>query len=105
MTVRRICMLSRSAFAFIAVLLLAVSPVTAAGQNPASPCPQGMAPIGGGFCIDAYEYPNMKGVKPLSSVSWDQAAKLCEAGGKRLCSFAEWRAACGGPKDQKYPYG
>ena len=43
--------------------------------------------------IDAYEYPNAKGERPQSA-SFFQAARLCAAEGKRLCSPSEWRAAC-----------
>ena len=43
--------------------------------------------------IDAYEYPNTKGERPQSA-SFFQAARLCVAEGKRLCSPSEWRAAC-----------
>ncbi|MBU0554038.1 SUMF1/EgtB/PvdO family nonheme iron enzyme, partial [Myxococcota bacterium] len=41
------------------------------------------------------------GVLPWADVSWAQAAAACEALGARLCSGAEWAAACGGA----YPYG
>ena len=43
--------------------------------------------------IDAYEYPNTQGERPQSA-SFFQAARLCVAEGKRLCSPSEWRAAC-----------
>lgn len=43
--------------------------------------------------IDAYEYPNAKGERPQSA-SFFQAARLCAAEGKRLCSPSEWRTAC-----------
>ena len=43
--------------------------------------------------IDAYEYPNAKGERPQPA-SFFQAAHLCAAEGKRLCSPSEWRAAC-----------
>ena len=43
--------------------------------------------------IDAYEYPNAKGERPQSA-SFFQAARLCAAEGKRLCSPSEWQAAC-----------
>ena len=43
--------------------------------------------------MDAYEYPNAKGERPQSA-SFFQAARLCAAEGKRLCSPSEWRAAC-----------
>ena len=43
--------------------------------------------------IDAYEYPNAKGERPQPA-SFFQAARLCAAEGKRLCSPSEWRTAC-----------
>ena len=43
--------------------------------------------------IDAYEYPNAKGEWPQPA-SFFQAARLCAAEGKRLCSPSEWRTAC-----------
>lgn len=43
--------------------------------------------------MDAYEYPNARGERPRAA-SFFQAARLCAAEGKRLCSLSEWRAAC-----------
>ena len=43
--------------------------------------------------MDAYEYPNAKGERPQSATFF-QAARLCAAEGKRLCSPSEWRPAC-----------
>lgn len=57
------------------------------------------------FCIDIYEYPNVKGQRPKSWVSWYDAKALCEAQGKRLCGRSEWTFACEGPNMQPYPYG
>lgn len=57
------------------------------------------------FCIDKYEYPNIKGAKPLMQISWYQAKDLCEAQGKRLCIDNEWTQACRGPENLPYPYG
>jgi hypothetical protein len=56
-------------------------------------------------CMDAYEWPNREGEAPLASVSWQEAADFCSAAGKRLCTLGEWRAACGGPDRETYPYG
>jgi len=42
---------------------------------------------------------------PTAGVSWHQAAAICRASGKRLCSGVEWQIACGGPNDSTYPYG
>ena len=59
----------------------------------------------GAFCIDRYEYPNRKGRKPVAYVSWDDAVRLCEELGKRLCTEDEWAKACGGVDGWLFPYG
>jgi len=41
-------------------------------------------------------------VLPWTFVTYDQAADACTAAGKRLCTGAEWQAACGA---LSYPYG
>ncbi|MFL5319514.1 MAG: formylglycine-generating enzyme family protein [Myxococcaceae bacterium] len=58
-----------------------------------------------GFCIDVYEYPNKRGGSPTVNVSWNDAKRLCEGKGKRLCSEAEWEKACKGPGNARFPYG
>lgn len=65
-------------------------------------CPQGMKLVkskSGNLCVDAYEYPG-RGSTPKTRVSWFEAKKICENNGKRLCSGAEFRRACG----SKYPW-
>ncbi len=58
------------------------------------------------FCIDLYEAPNQKGVKPIQGVTELEADWYCEAQGKRLCSDREWTRACLGPKGENtYGYG
>ena len=44
---------------------------------------------------------------PSSHLTWYQARRACAAQGKRLCTKAEWAAACGGdfPEPQDFPYG
>lgn len=80
-------------------------------------CPAGMAPTGRGTCIDVYEWPNQKGVKPMLGASAlpemrdiragrvMDATALCESVGKRVCSRDEWVSACKGPNRTKYPWG
>jgi hypothetical protein len=78
-------------------------------------CPQGMVlvdlPPGKAnrpffkVCIDKYEYPNNQGTVPKVAVSYDDAQKLCEQAGKRLCTTEEWRWACSGLEGYTYPYG
>ena len=64
-------------------------------------CPMGMVSLARGdgktFCIDKYEWPNIAGERPMTSVSWVQATIFCMDAGKRLCTAEEWSAACRGP--------
>ena len=53
------------------------------------------------FEMDAYEYPNRLGEKPLLA-TWFDAAMLCAAEGKRLCESAEWKRACAGQEAFQY---
>jgi formylglycine-generating enzyme len=57
------------------------------------------------FCIDRYEFPNKKDVKPDVMISWYDVKKSCENEGKRLCVDHEWSLACEGPEILPYPYG
>jgi serine/threonine protein kinase len=57
------------------------------------------------FCVDTYEYPNRPGEQPMVNVTWNDAKKLCEGKGKRLCSEQEWEKACKGPQSLRFPYG
>ena len=71
-------------------------------------CPDGMAFVEsphGNFCIDQYEWKNRRGARPLNNISWQEARDSCLSVGKRLCTAAEWTAACKGPYNWKYPYG
>lgn len=94
-------------------------------------CPMGMAfiPRTGAddesdfsYCIDAFEASradategdagssdspprSVPGVLPWSGVTAAEAATLCEAAGKRLCTLSEWRLACEGPETSLWPYG
>jgi len=72
-------------------------------------CPLGMLAMtrndGSTFCIDKYEWPNIDGEKPMTSVSWVQAKIFCMDAGKRLCTADEWTTVCRGPGKSTYPYG
>ncbi len=72
-------------------------------------CPEGMRAVlrsdGTSFCIDEYEWPNVRAKRPLANVSWTEAAVICLDAGKRLCTGDEWIAACRGSGDNRYPYG
>lgn len=57
------------------------------------------------FCIDRYEYPNVRGDKPVVMKTWTQAAATCRSLGKRLCTGSEWTLACEGNERLPYPTG
>ncbi|MEL6548527.1 MAG: SUMF1/EgtB/PvdO family nonheme iron enzyme [Myxococcota bacterium] len=57
------------------------------------------------YCIDRFEYPNKKGTRPQTGVSFAQAKRSCESRGKRLCSEVEWERACKGPSNARFPFG
>jgi hypothetical protein len=59
----------------------------------------------GEFAIDVLPYPNDP-TKPMrTDVSRDEAAGLCAAQGKRLCTELEWERACKGPNNTTFEYG
>lgn len=57
------------------------------------------------YCIDRFEYPNVKGQYALIYASWYEAEEMCDQQGKRLCSEDEWTFACEGEEAKPYPYG
>ncbi|HEY3820160.1 MAG TPA: SUMF1/EgtB/PvdO family nonheme iron enzyme [Polyangiaceae bacterium] len=57
------------------------------------------------FCIDRFEYPNLRGAFPWIMVDWNEARAICGREGKRLCTEAEWTFACEGEQASPYPYG
>lgn len=101
-------------------LLVAMLGLGALAWSPGSKtpeCPSDMVPTGLGSCIDRFEWPNQKGVKPLIGVSGIaervdleagrvmDAERLCASVGKRVCRRYEWVTACQGPNRTKYPFG
>lgn len=58
-----------------------------------------------GYCIDIYEFPNRKGTRPRTGVTWRRARALCKRQGKRLCTESEWEHACSGAKALRFPFG
>jgi hypothetical protein len=57
------------------------------------------------YCIDKYEWPNRKGVRPEVMNTFYQAQVKCAAAGKRMCTESEWNFACEGPQMKPFPYG
>jgi hypothetical protein len=57
------------------------------------------------FEIDRLPYPNDPSRPPRTGVDRAQAAQLCEAAGKRLCSELEWERACAGSDGALYVTG
>lgn len=78
-------------------------------------CPKDMVLVDDSFCMDVYEWPNKKGVKPLVTTSGRphpkdadnpmDATRLCESVGKRTCKAQEWIKTCKGPDKTKYSWG
>ncbi len=81
-------------------------------------CPDDMAPIPTGGCIDRFEASaapgskkgapvaaSVRGRPPLVDLTLAESARACERARKRLCRDAEWLAACRGRRGTKYPYG
>ncbi len=59
----------------------------------------------GGYYIDVLPFPDEAGAIPTLNVTREDAAHMCEARGKRLCSELEWEHACKGPADGVYEDG
>lgn len=63
------------------------------------------------FLIDPFEAQivgsgasSVSGVAPQVNVDYATAKAACEASGKRLCSYSEWRAACVGPNNRNFGF-
>jgi sulfatase modifying factor 1 len=112
-----------------AAAVLAIAP--AAFAKTATACPANMAHIGN-TCVDKWEAslvevmpdgseapfspysaPNghqvkavsRPGVIPQAHISMNEGQRACKAAGKRLCHAKEWKNACKGPSQTRYPYG
>lgn len=57
------------------------------------------------YCIDTYEWPNQRGVRPEVMNTFYQAQTKCAAVGKRMCTESEWTLACEGPEMKPFPHG
>jgi sulfatase-modifying factor enzyme 1 len=58
-----------------------------------------------GFYIDEFAYPDEAGGIPKTGMTRDEAAGVCAAQDKRLCTELEWERACKGPGNATYEYG
>jgi hypothetical protein len=65
----------------------------------------GIVTVLGGYYIDVLPFPDEAGAIPTLNVAREDAAQMCEAKGKRLCSELEWEHACKGPADGIYEDG
>jgi len=115
-----------------AIVLTWVSSAKIAGSG-APACPDDMVNVAGSVCVDTFEAgldaidPNgsvtaahpankpvgkarvraksVRGVTPQGYISQKEAGLACANAGKRLCTNAEWQAACAGAPKTRYPYG
>lgn len=55
------------------------------------------------FDIDALPYPNDPSQQVRTGATREEAAGLCRARGRRLCSELEWERACRGPGETPFP--
>ena len=73
---------------------------------PDNPCPPDMVWVEArGFCMDRYEFPNIKGAEPVRDIDFLEAIALCRSRGKRVPYRDEFLAACRGLKKDLYTYG
>lgn len=56
------------------------------------------------FCVETGEFPGLREV-PRVGVTYDEALAACAQRGRRLCTVSEWRRACRGPGNNRFPYG
>jgi hypothetical protein len=59
----------------------------------------------GPFQIDRLPYPNDPSHPPLTSVTRDEAKRLCAERSGRLCTELEWERACRGPASEEFGMG
>lgn len=59
----------------------------------------------GAYQIDRLPYPNDPAKPPLTSVTREEAMRLCADRSERLCTELEWERACKGTEDERYPTG
>ena len=57
------------------------------------------------YCIDVFEWPNIRAALPSVGMTYWEALRSCESINKRLCTVSEATLACEGPDMKPYPYG
>ncbi len=57
------------------------------------------------YCIDRWEFPNIRGDYPDVFVTFQQASDSCYSIGKKICTERQWEYACAGKSQNAYPYG
>lgn len=68
-------------------------------------CPEGSVHLTDKkLCVDAFEAPG-EGRQPQSGLALEEARAACTKREMRLCTGAEWEAACGGANGSRWPYG
>jgi formylglycine-generating enzyme required for sulfatase activity len=96
---------SRPGMAYIpAGVLLAGTPVDRAPRVAEEELPGTRVEMGDYF-IDVLPFPNEAGAIATTNVNRDEAAALCTARNKRLCTELEWERACKGPANTTYEEG
>jgi formylglycine-generating enzyme required for sulfatase activity len=74
------------------------------GRDPAVEA-DGIAVDMTAFDIDALPYPNDPAQPARTGATRDEAARLCQERGRRLCREIEWERACRGPTETVFPNG
>lgn len=70
-------------------------------------CPSDMVFVSaeGGYCIDQFEFPNIKGSYPDYAYNAIISEQACSSVKKRICTHKEWIVACKGMHNYIYGYG
>lgn len=58
--------------------------------------PSTQKPEDASSCIDQFEFPNIPCSYPMVWIKAQEAQRICEAVGKRLCDAGEWEGGCAG---------
>ena len=67
-------------------------------------CPSDMVAIKD-FCVDVFEFPNIRDEPPLHDLNFTEAKMACTSVGLHVCSEKEWTLACAGTMRRPWPYG